>query len=291
MGKTDWPAAPVPLAAPVIDSHTHLDVIDRNLHGDDGDNSNFLMSDFLLSDFLLSEALKVGVNRLVQVGCDVASSAWAAQCAETHSEVIATVALHPNVAPQLAERGELDHAWQQIAELARNERVRGIGETGLDYFRTGEEGRKAQHDSFRWHIDLARELNKTLVIHDRDSHEDVLRVLQDQGAPERVVFHCFSGDASMARICADNGWYMSFAGVITFKNAQSLRDALAVVPDSLLLVETDAPYLTPVPNRGKVNASYLMPYTVREIARLRETPEADVCNLLTENAFRAFGHW
>jgi TatD DNase family protein len=169
--------------------------------------------------------------------------------------------------------------------------VRGIGETGLDYFRTDESGREAQHRSFRWHIDLARNLNKTLVIHDRDSHDDVLSVLIDQGAPEKVVFHCFSGDATMARVCAANGWYMSFAGVITFKNAESLREALDQVPDQLLLVETDAPYLAPTPNRGRVNASYLMPYTVRAIAERRGVPESELCTILSDNAVNAFGNW
>lgn len=282
MGElTDWPAPPAPLAGTVIDSHTHLDVHDRGLHGDQTpDPIN-----------LLARALEVGVDRVVQVGCDVNSSVWALQAALEFPQVIATVALHPNEAPRRAAAGELQSALASIAELAQNPRVRGIGETGLDYFRTDESGRAAQHESFRWHIDLARELDKTLVIHDRDSHDDVLAVLQGQGAPERVVFHCFSGDAVMAKVCAENGWFMSFAGVVTFKNAEGLREALDVVPDELLLVETDAPYLTPVPNRGKVNASYLMPYTVRAIAERREVSESEMCELLTANAVRAFGDW
>lgn len=282
MGElTDWPAPPAPLAGTVIDSHTHLDVHDRGLHGDQTpDPIN-----------LLARALEVGVDRVVQVGCDVNSSVWALQAALEFPQVLATVALHPNEAPRRAAAGELQSALASIAELAQNPRVRGIGETGLDYFRTDESGRAAQHESFRWHIDLARELDKTLVIHDRDSHDDVLSVLQGQGAPERVVFHCFSGDAVMAKVCAENGWFMSFAGVVTFKNAEGLREALDVVPDELLLVETDAPYLTPVPNRGKVNASYLMPYTVRAIAERREVSESEMCELLTANAVRAFCDW
>jgi TatD DNase family protein len=227
----------------------------------------------------------------VQVGCDIESSEWAIDAAHTYPEVIATVALHPNEAPRRAAAGDLDSALARIAELATDPAVRGIGETGLDYFRTDESGREAQHRSFRWHIDLARNLNKTLVIHDRDSHDDVLSVLIDQGAPEKVVFHCFSGDATMARVCASNGWYMSFAGVITFKNAESLREALDQVPDQLLLVETDAPYLAPTPNRGRVNASYLMPYTVRAIAERRGVPESELCTILSDNAVNAFGNW
>lgn len=279
--ETEWPSPPPPLAGTVIDSHTHLDVHDRNLHGvgvpDPRD--------------LLDRARSVGVDRVVQVGCDVPSSEWAINAARQYPEVIATVALHPNEAPRRAVAGDLDKALACIAELATDPVVRGIGETGLDYFRTDESGREAQHKSFRWHIDLARELNKTLVIHDRDSHQDVISVLSDQGAPDKVIFHCFSGDAHMARVCAENGWYMSFAGVITFKNAELLREALDQVPDHLLLVETDAPYLTPTPHRGQVNASYLMPYTVRAIAERRGIPEVQLCEMLTTNAVSAFGNW
>lgn len=278
---TEWPDPPQPLAGTVIDSHTHLDVHDRNVHGAVEPDPREL----------LDRARSVGVDRVVQVGCDVASSEWAIDAARRYPEVVATVALHPNEAPRRAAAGDLDSALARIAELAVDPLVRGIGETGLDYFRTDESGRAAQHESFRWHIDLARELNKTLVIHDRDSHADVLSVLIEQGAPEKVVFHCFSGDAAMARVCADKGWFMSFAGVVTFKNAESLREALDQVPDQLLLVETDAPYLTPVPHRGRVNASYLMPHTVRAIAHRRGVPEADLCNMLSANAVTAFGSW
>ena len=278
---SDWPNPPLPLAGTVIDSHTHLDVHDRNLHGSAVPDPRDL----------LDRARSVGVDRVVQVGCDIESSEWAIDTAHTYPEVIATVALHPNEAPRRAAAGDLDSALARIAELATDPAVRGIGETGLDYFRTDESGREAQHRSFRWHIDLARNLNKTLVIHDRDSHDDVLSVLIDQGAPEKVVFHCFSGDATMARVCAANGWYMSFAGVITFKNAESLREALDQVPDQLLLVETDAPYLAPTPNRGRVNASYLMPYTVRAIAERRGVPESELCTILSDNAVNAFGNW
>jgi TatD DNase family protein len=279
--ETEWPSPPPRLAGTVIDSHTHLDVHDRNLHGASAPNPREL----------LDQAISVGVDRVVQVGCDIPSSEWGIAAAHEFPEVIATVALHPNEAPRRAMAGDLDKALERIAELAADPVVRGIGETGLDYFRTDESGREAQHRSFRWHIDVARELNKTLVIHDRDSHEDVISVLLDQGAPSKVVFHCFSGDAQMARVCADHGWYMSFAGVITFKNAETLREALDQVPDHLLLVETDAPYLTPVPNRGRVNASFLMPYTVRAIGERREISEVDLCEILSANAVSAFGDW
>jgi len=186
----------------------------------------------------------------------------------------------------------LEQAWQRINELARDSVVSAVGETGLDYFRTPDaEGQEIQHESFRWHIELAKELDKTLVIHDRDSHEDVISILLEQGTPDRVVFHCFSGDAQMARVCAEHGWFMSFAGVITFGSAEGLREALHVVPDDLLLVETDAPYLTPKPNRGRVNATYLMPWTVRRMAEERGADVAELCDVLVANTHRAFGDW
>lgn len=276
-----WPSAPHRLLGTVIDSHTHLDVHNTSLHGDVAPDPQQL----------LEWAREVGIDRVVQVGCDVASSQWAVEAANRFPSVIATVALHPNVAPRLAAKGELQDALGHIAVLAQLPRVRGIGETGLDYFRTDESGRPAQHESFRFHIDLAKHVDKTLVIHDRDSHDDVISVLLDQGAPERVIFHCFSGDADMAKICAEHGWYMSFAGVITFKNSVLLREALMVAPQELILVETDAPYLTPTPHRGKANASFLMPYTVRTIAELRGFTELEATEILTANTIRAFGDW
>ena len=286
VGRTDgWPPAPEPLPRPVIDSHTHLDVHDRSLHGDVAPDA----------DELLRQAAEVGVPKVVQIGCDVESAEWSVPFAHAHPNVAVGVALHPNDAARIGVRQGhpgLEQAWARIAELARDDVVKAVGETGLDYFRTPEaEGQAFQHESFRWHIELAKELDKTLVIHDRDSHDDVISVLLDQGAPERVVFHCFSGDAAMARICAEQGWFMSFAGVITFGSAEDLRDALRVAPEELLLVETDAPYLTPKPHRGRVNATYLMPWTVRRMADERGMDVAELCGHLTANTHRAFGDW
>lgn len=283
-GDADAPQAPEPLAGIVIDSHTHLDVHDAGLHGD-------MLPD---ADAILAAAADVGVTRVVQIGCDVASARTSVAFAATRPSVIAGVALHPNEPPRIVERegrAALEQAWADIAELAVDPVVRAVGETGLDYFRTGDDGRAVQQESFRWHIRLAKEVDKTLVIHDRDSHDDVLRLLEEEAAPARVVFHCFSGDADMARHCAERGWFMSFAGVVTYKNNDSLREALRVVPDDLVLVETDAPYLTPVPHRGKPNASWLMPLTVRAMAAERATTEVDMCAQLTANALRAFGDW
>ena len=280
-----WPEAPEPLPRPVIDSHTHLDVHDRSLHGDDAPDPAQL----------LLWAAEVGVPKVVQIGCDVESAEWSVPFAREHSNVTVGVALHPNDAARIGVRhgrAALEQAWQRIDELARDSVVSAVGETGLDYFRTPEaEGQAIQHESFRWHIELAKELDKTLVIHDRDSHDDVISVLLNQGAPERVVFHCFSGDVQMARVCAEHGWFMSFAGVITFGSAEGLREALHVVPDDLLLVETDAPYLTPKPNRGRVNATYLMPWTVRRMAEERGADVAELCDVLVANTHRAFGDW
>jgi len=228
----------------------------------------------------------------VQIGCDVDSARWSVAMAQSRPEVVVGVALHPNEAPRLQQeegREALEAAWAAISELAVDPKVRAIGETGLDYFRTDETGREIQHESFRWHIRLAKELAKPLVIHDRESHDDVIRLVEEEGAPDTVVFHCFSGDAAMAKYCASKGWYMSFAGVVTFKNAQGLRDALLEVPDELVLVETDAPYLTPTPHRGKANGSYLMPYTVRAMADVRDVSEAAMATTLWNNAQKVFG--
>lgn len=272
-----------PLPRPVVDTHCHLDVVDRHL------------GETLPPEDAIALAGDAGVTRIVQVGCDVRSSEWAAQLARTRPEVVAAVALHPNDAPRIRERegeGGLERALERIEELARDPRVRAVGETGLDYYRTRDDAAQSvQHESFRRHIDIAKRLDRTLVIHDRDAHSDILRILDEQGAPDRVVFHCFSGDADMARICADRGWHCSFAGVVTYKNAGDLRDALRALPRDLVLVETDAPYLTPVPHRGAVNASYLVPLTVRAMAETRGQPLEQLCTDLWDNAMRAFGEW
>jgi len=275
---------PDPLMKPVIDTHTHLDVHDRSLHGDAAPTP----------DELLERAAAVGVTRVVQIGCDVPSSKFSVDFAATHPQVAAGIALHPNDAARTFDRyGQqaFDDAWDQIEQLAEHPAVSAIGETGLDYYRTGPKLHAIQADSFQRHIELAKKYDKTLVIHDRDAHDDVISVLRATGAPDRVVFHCFSGDVAMARTCAAEGWYMSFAGVVTYKNAQVLREALAIAPEELILVETDAPYLTPVPNRGKANASELMPDTVRAIAEVRGVDEAHMCDVLWGNAERAFLAW
>jgi TatD DNase family protein len=210
--------------------------------------------------------------------------------ARTHPALVAGVALHPNEAPRLAAEGRLDEALTEIERLAQtHDRVRAIGETGMDFFRTGPEGRDAQAESFSRHIDLAKRLDKTLVIHDRDAHDAVLDVLDAEGAPERWVMHCFSGDPGFARACLDRGAHLSFAGTVTFKNAQPLRDALAITPLDRVLVETDAPFLTPTPYRGRPNASYLVPLTVRAMAETRGDDLATLCEAIDANTERAFG--
>jgi TatD DNase family protein len=277
------PPLPEPLRVPVVDTHCHLDIHD----GDDG-------ATWLGVDEALHQAAEVGVTRIVQVGCDLESARWSVQAAADHPHVVATVALHPNEAPRILQthgRAALDAAYDEIAELARHPEVRGIGETGMDFFRTGGDGRAVQEESFRRHIALARELGKALTIHDRESHDDVIRILESEGAPDRVVFHCFSGDADMARYCTGQGWYLSFAGTVTFKNAAALREAVAVAPLERLLVETDAPYLTPTPYRGRPNASYLVPLTVRAMAEAAGVDEDVLAQALWDNAQRVFGPW
>lgn len=268
------PPRPEPLPHPVVDNHCHLDTAR-------GDEEPWAVEE------ALAEAAAVGVTRIVQIGCELPSARWAVEAAATYDALVAGVALHPNEAPRLPD---LDAAMAEIEELAgAHAKVRAVGETGLDFFRTGEEGRAVQVESFRRHIDLAKRLDKTLVIHDRDAHDAVLDVLDEEGAPERWVMHCFSGDAGFARRCLDRGAYLSFAGTVTFKNAQPLRDALAITPLDRVLVETDAPYLTPTPHRGRTNASYLVPLTMRAMAEVRGDDLAELCLAVEANTDRAFG--
>ncbi|MEZ0112282.1 TatD DNase family protein [Catenulispora sp. EB89] len=283
------PPAPEPLPAPVGDSHTHLD-----------------MQEPAAAD-IIAAADAVNVRTLVQVGVDVPSSQTAVELAAEFERVHAAVALHPNEAPRLVlgdpdgwsgqdrapgGAAALEAALVEIDKLAADEQVLGIGETGLDYFRTGPEGVQAQQDSFRAHIAIAKRHGKALVIHDRDAHEDVLRILLEEGSPETVVFHCYSGDAEMARVCAERGYYMSFAGNLTYKANQALQEAFQVAPIDRILVETDAPFLTPLPYRGRPNAPYLVPYTVRAMAALRgmdsDTALAELCQALDSNLRDAF---
>ena len=274
------PPAPEPLPHPVVDNHCHLDIAD---------------GDWISTDEAIAAAAAVGVPRIVQIGCDLPGARWAVAAAAEHDALVAGVALHPNEAPRLAATGELDAAIEEIERLATaHDKVRAVGETGLDRFRhaqsgTGEEGWAAQEESFRRHIDLAKRLDKTLVIHDREAHDDVLRVLDEEGAPERWVMHCFSGDDAFARRCLDRGAHLSFAGTVSFKNAAPLRNALAVTPRDRVLVETDAPYLTPTPHRGRPNASYLVPLTVRAMADVLGADLEELCRAIDANTEAAFG--
>jgi TatD DNase family protein len=271
----EFPPPPEPLAVPVFDSHTHLDITVEET----GTNT---------VEGLLDQAVKVGVDRVVQVGVDVPSSRWSAELAARDERVLATVAVHPNDAPRLSD---LDGALREIEALAAQPRVRAIGETGLDTYRTGEEGRAAQEFSFRAHIAIAKRHGKPLIIHDRDAHADVLRVLDSEGAPETVILHCFSGDAEFATACVRRGYLLSFAGTVTFANAGDLRAAAAVTPPAQMLVETDAPYLTPMPHRGRPNASYLIPLTVRSLAETTGTDLDALCAAISATGERVLGPW
>lgn len=273
---TQRPPLPEPLPVPVVDNHCHLDI-------EDGD-------EWLDPATALGLAAQVGVPRIVQIGCDLPGAAWAVRTAEEFSAIVAGVAIHPNEAPRLALAGRLDEGLAEIERLAASSpRVRAVGETGLDYFRTAADGRAAQHESFAFHIDLANRLDKTLVIHDRDAHDDVLRVLAEEGVPDRWVMHCFSGDADFARQCLDRGAHLSFAGTVTFKNAAGVREALRITPRDRILVETDAPYLTPTPYRGRPNASYLVPLTMRAMAEVLDADLEELCRAVDDNTSTAFG--
>jgi TatD DNase family protein len=276
-GRRDvrWPDAPEPLTVPVYDNHAHLEIAD-------GDEP-------LSLEEQLGRAEAVGVIGVVQAGGDVDSSRWSAWAAASHPRVLAAVAIHPNEAPAYEQAGELDAAIEVIDELAAQPRVRAIGETGLDFFRTDEVGFPAQFRAFEAHIALAKKHGIAMQIHDRDAHDAVLGTLQRVGAPDRTVFHCFSGDDAMARIAADEGYYLSFAGNLTFKNAQNLRDALALTPRERILVETDAPFLTPIPHRGRPNAPYLVPLTVRFMAAELDVDLDELCAQLAANTLAVYG--
>jgi len=337
-----WPPDPEPLPVPVVDNHTHLDSIAHVLPDDVPVPS--------VADHL-AQAAAVGVDRVVQVGCDLPAARWtdallrgdlaawgttsAAEHAVTPAEhgvparpggvtgdnpmlgvgpggvgrLVGAVAIHPNEAvlhggvrevgpdgllpdPQAHHDVPLDDAVAEIAAIARgNDRVRAIGETGMDLFRTGSQGEAVQREAFRAHVALAKELGLALQIHDRDAHAEVLDVLARDGAPERTVFHCYSGDAAMARFCAEQGWYLSFAGPVTFRANDELRAALREVPLGQVLVETDAPYLTPHPYRGRPNAPYVLPTTVRTVAEVVDLPLADVCARLAATSVAVYGPW
>ncbi len=266
---------PKPLPVPTVDAHAHLEIV-TNARPD---------SPEVLA--VLDEAKSVGVDRIVQVGYSAEQSKWCAELAALYpGRVLAAVALHPNEAPVVED---LQADMKIIEELAAQPRVRAIGETGLDYFRTPPELRKRQQDSFKWHIELAKKTNKALVIHDRDSHEDVLSILLEVGAPEKTVFHCFSGDVAMAKTCIDRGYVLSFAGTLTFKNAPELREAVKLVPYEQLLVETDSPFLAPTPHRGALNTPAQIANIVRAMAEERNESVATLAQELSNNAERIFG--
>ena len=277
----EFPAAPEPLSVPVFDSHTHLDLTIQEA-GMPGDGSGDPV------EVLIDAAARSGIDRLVQVGVDGPSSRWGAELAARNEAILATVAIHPNEAPRLSD---LDEALREIEALAGQPRVRGVGETGLDTFRTGADGRHAQEESFRAHIAIAKRHGKALIIHDRDAHRDVLRVLDEEGAPEKVVMHCFSGDADFAVECVRRGYHLSFAGTVTFASAGALREAAQVTPAEQIMVETDAPYLTPMPYRGRPNASFLIPLTVRALAETRGDDVDALCAAISANGERVFGPW
>src|SRR3712207_4338795 len=270
-----FPPPPEPLAVPVFDSHTHLDITVEETGTESVDS-------------LLAAAAKVGVDRIMQVGVDVPSSRWGADLAARDDRVLAAVALHPNDAPRV---DDLDEALRAIEAMAAEPRVRGIGETGLDTFRTGDEGRAAQEASFRAHIAIAKRYGKALIIHDRDAHQRVLEVLDDEGAPDTVILHCFSGDAAFAAECVRRGYLLSFAGTVTFASAGQLREAAVVTPPGQMLVETDAPFLTPTPYRGRPNASYLVPLTVRALAGTTGADLDGLCAAISATGDRVFGPW
>ena len=267
--------APEPLPVPCVDAHAHIEIVA---------NTSFDSPEVRQ---VIEDAARAGIDRIVQVGYSAEQSQWGANLAALYDgQILAAVALHPNEAPVVAD---LDADLAIIENLASQPRVRAIGETGLDYFRTPPELRGRQQESFKWHIDLAKRTKKALVIHDRDSHDDVLSVLLEVGAPEKTVFHCFSGDVEMAKECIERGYILSFAGTVTFKNAPELREALAITPIDQILVETDSPFLAPTPHRGSLNSPAQIATIVRAMAQERKADLEEFANSLSRNAERVFG--
>jgi TatD DNase family protein len=269
------PAAPPPepLPAPSFDGHCHLDLIGAPVPD------------------ILDQARAAGISRVITVGVDLETSRWSARCAAQYRDVYAAVAVHPNETGRAAgSAAGRDAVLAELASLAGQPDVLAIGETGLDYYRDSAPA-DVQADWFRAHIRLARQAGKPLMIHDRDAHADVLRILAEEGAPEQVIFHCFSGDAELAKRCAEAGYVMSFAGTVTFSNAQQLREAARAAPAELILAETDAPFLTPVPNRGKLNAPAQVAHTIRALAAARGQDVGELCEIIAANGERVFGPW
>ena len=276
--KRLYPALPDPLEVGTYDNHTHLEIAD-------GDEPLSVAQHIQMMR-------QVNMLGAVQVGVTLESSKYSAEIAAREPMLLAAVAIHPNEAPLYGSLKELDDAILEIADLAKLPRVRAVGETGLDYFRTqGDEALSMQQHSFEQHIAIAKEFDLALQIHDRDAHADVVATLLKVGAPERTVFHCYSGDLELAQICKENGWFLSFAGNVTFKKNQHLRDSLLAVDPSQLLIETDAPFLTPEPLRGRPNAPYLVPHTLRFIAALMQWSDNDLALQLNRNTENVYGSW
>ena len=276
--KLSYPDLPEPLLVGTYDNHTHLEIAD-------GDQPMNYQDHLALAN-------QVGILGAVQVGVTLKSSKWSAEVAATEPRLLAAVAIHPNEAARYESMQALDVDIDGIADLASQERVRAIGETGLDFFRTeSDQGKSFQQHSFERHIQIAKDFGLALQIHDRDAHEQVVETLQKVGAPEKVVFHCYSGDIQLAKICAEHGWYTSFAGNITIKRNQHLRDSFRHMPKDLILVETDAPFLTPEPLRGRPNAPYLVPITVRFMAAELGMDANELSGQLAKNTVAVYGSW
>jgi TatD DNase family protein len=265
---------PEPLNVNCVDAHAHIEIITNGA------------PDAPEVGKVLADAKSVGIDRVVQVGYSAEQSEWGVKLAEHWPNVLAAVALHPNEAPVVED---LEADLLTIERLSTHPRVRAIGETGLDFFRTEPALQERQKYSFRRHIELAKKVNKAVVIHDRDAHRAVLDLLIEEGAPEKTIFHCYSGDAEMARECIENGYILSFAGTLTFKNAPALREAVKLVPIDQLLVETDSPFLAPMPHRGSLNTPAQIPTILRFMAEERGDDVDELANAISNNCERLFG--
>ncbi len=232
----------------------------------------------------IKASFEAGVSTIVNIGTNIRNSYASIKLAEKYSDIYATVALYPTDAQH--PRTEVDDMLWEIEKMLSHPKVVALGEFGLDYH-YDDTDKAAQMYAFEAQMQMAERNNVPVVIHDRDAHGDVMDIICKYKNVKGVM-HSFSGSAEMARQLTKLGWYISFSGTVTFKNAAKVKEACAVVPDEFLLVETDTPYLTPHPFRGKTNYPGNVAYTVREIAAIRGKTEEEIASLTTENAKRFY---
>ena len=308
-----WAPAPQPLPenAHVIDSHTHVASVvpfSRAMSHEAQEKGQPEVPVYSV-DELLNQAQQVGVEGVIDCGCELPNLMTAIDMAREHPRTVhAAIAIHPNESVLHGHRGvpgpdglplkykpwhdtNFEDAMAEVHRLAVTypNQVVAIAETGMDLFRTGEAAKELQREAFRAHIALAKELNLPMQIHDRDSHKEVIETLLADGAPERTVFHSYSGDAEMGEIARENGWYLSLSGTSSYKGNDGICESARIVGLSHVMVETDAPYLSPMPYRGRTNAPYMIPYTLQSLANYLDKPLTEVAQATRKTTREVYG--